>query len=113
MALTGLEQVAVLGQAAAGGPASDTFTTTTQAIANLNSGPIGATGPTGPIGVITGGPTGAAGATGATGSIGITGPTTPANSSATGVTGTIVWDSNYIYVCVATNTWKRVAIATW
>lgn len=38
---------------------------------------------------------------------------TPANSSATGTTGTVVWDADYIYVCTATNTWKRVAIATW
>ena len=38
---------------------------------------------------------------------------TPASASATGVAGTITWDSSYIYVCTATNTWKRVAIATW
>jgi hypothetical protein len=38
---------------------------------------------------------------------------TPASSSATGTTGQVVWDANYIYVCTATNTWKRVAIATW
>jgi hypothetical protein len=38
---------------------------------------------------------------------------TPASASATGAAGTITWDSNYIYVCTATNTWKRVAIATW
>lgn len=38
---------------------------------------------------------------------------TPATSSDTGTTGTIEWDSNYIYVCIAPNTWKRVAIATW
>ena len=38
---------------------------------------------------------------------------TPASATATGTTGTIVYDSNYIYVCVATNTWKRVAISTW
>lgn len=37
----------------------------------------------------------------------------PANASATGVAGTVVWDSSYVYVCVATNTWKRAAIATW
>lgn len=37
----------------------------------------------------------------------------PANAGATGVAGTITWDSTYIYVCVATNTWKRVQIATW
>jgi hypothetical protein len=38
---------------------------------------------------------------------------TPASASATGATGDIAWDSNYIYVCTATNTWKRTAIATW
>ncbi len=38
---------------------------------------------------------------------------TPASASDTGTTGMIRWDANYIYVCVATNTWKRVAIATW
>jgi hypothetical protein len=38
---------------------------------------------------------------------------TPASASATGVAGSICWDSSYIYVCTATNTWKRVAIATW
>ena len=38
---------------------------------------------------------------------------TPTSATATGTTGEIQWDSNYIYVCVATNTWKRVAISTW
>ena len=38
---------------------------------------------------------------------------TPASATATGDAGMICWDANYIYVCVATNTWKRVAIATW
>lgn len=38
---------------------------------------------------------------------------TPASASATGTTGTICWDASYIYVCVATNTWKRTAISTW
>ena len=37
----------------------------------------------------------------------------PTNANDPGVTGTITWDSSYIYVCVATDTWKRVAIATW
>jgi hypothetical protein len=35
------------------------------------------------------------------------------NASDPGVKGTICWDASYIYVCVATDTWKRVAIATW
>jgi hypothetical protein len=38
---------------------------------------------------------------------------TPASASATGTMGTIAWDTGYIYVCTATNTWERVAIATW
>ena len=38
---------------------------------------------------------------------------TPASAGATGTTGTITWDANYIYVCTATNTWKRTAISTW
>jgi hypothetical protein len=37
----------------------------------------------------------------------------PASASATGVAGTIATDTGYIYVCTATDTWKRVAIATW
>jgi len=39
--------------------------------------------------------------------------TTPATSSSTGTAGWIAYDSNYVYVCVATNTWKRAAISTW
>jgi hypothetical protein len=38
---------------------------------------------------------------------------TPASASATGVVGEIAWDADYIYICTATNTWKRVGIATW
>ena len=29
------------------------------------------------------------------------------------VSHTPAWDANYIYICVATNTWKRAAIAAW
>lgn len=38
---------------------------------------------------------------------------TPASAAAAGTTGQIAWDSSFIYICTATNTWKRVAIATW
>jgi len=38
---------------------------------------------------------------------------TPASATAAGTQGDICWDTNYIYVCVATNTWKRTAISTW
>ena len=37
----------------------------------------------------------------------------PANAASTGTAGDIAFDSNYIYYCVATNTWKRVALSTW
>ena len=40
-------------------------------------------------------------------------PGTPASAAATGTAGQIRWDADYIYVCTATNTWKRVAISTW
>ena len=86
--------------------------------ASTVTGPTGATGATGPSGGPTGptgatGSTGSAGATGPAGAAGITGPTTPATAGSSGVTGTVTWDSDYIYVCVGTNTWKRVAISTW
>ncbi len=38
---------------------------------------------------------------------------TPASATDTGVAGEICWDANYVYVCTATNTWKRTAISTW
>jgi hypothetical protein len=38
---------------------------------------------------------------------------TPASATAAGIAGTICWDAEWIYICVATNTWKRVAITSW
>lgn len=38
---------------------------------------------------------------------------TPASATAAGATGDICWDSSYVYVCVAANTWKRTALTTW
>lgn len=38
---------------------------------------------------------------------------TPSSATDTGVAGSICWDANYLYVCTATNTWRRVAHATW
>ena len=38
---------------------------------------------------------------------------TPASATATGTQGMITWDADYIYVCIATDTWKRTAISTW
>ena len=39
--------------------------------------------------------------------------TVPTSATATGTAGEIAYDSNYIYVCTATNTWKRAALSTW
>jgi hypothetical protein len=53
-----------------------------------------------------------------TGALTVTGNTiiataTPASASASGTAGQISWDSNYVYICISANTWKRVAIASW
>jgi hypothetical protein len=39
--------------------------------------------------------------------------TAPANAGDTGTLGEIRYTADYIYVCVATDTWKRSAISTW
>lgn len=39
--------------------------------------------------------------------------TVPASASASGTAGQVAYDSSFFYVCISTNTWKRVAIATW
>jgi hypothetical protein len=46
-------------------------------------------------------------------SIRIRASSTPASASATGSAGEIRWDADYIYVCTATDTWKRAALSTW
>lgn len=37
----------------------------------------------------------------------------PASASAPGTAGDVAWDASYFYVCTATDTWVRVALATW
>lgn len=37
----------------------------------------------------------------------------PVSATATGIVGQVALDASYFYVCVNTNTWKRVALATW
>lgn len=37
----------------------------------------------------------------------------PGSSSALGTAGEVSWDNDYIYICVATNTWKRVALSSY
>jgi hypothetical protein len=38
---------------------------------------------------------------------------TPSAANDTGYVGCLRYDASYIYVCTATDTWKRVAISTW
>lgn len=38
---------------------------------------------------------------------------TPASHTAAGTTGQIAWDTNFIYICIGTNSWKRAAITVW
>lgn len=40
-------------------------------------------------------------------------PKTPASATAAGSPGEVCWDTDFVYVCVGTNTWKRAALATW
>jgi len=39
--------------------------------------------------------------------------TVPSTATSTGVAGQYAYDTNYFYVCIATNTWKRTALVTW
>ncbi|MBC8448233.1 MAG: hypothetical protein H8D78_10815 [Chloroflexi bacterium] len=38
---------------------------------------------------------------------------TPASAGAAGNAGDICWDADFIYVCIAASTWRRIAHATW
>lgn len=37
----------------------------------------------------------------------------PSSASAVGTPGMVARDSNFLYVCVASNTWKRAAFSLW
>lgn len=41
------------------------------------------------------------------------GGSAPASSSSTGRAGEIRYDSNYVYICIAADTWKRASLSTW
>lgn len=38
---------------------------------------------------------------------------TPASASAAGEVGHIAFDASYLYLCIAKNTWRRIAHASW
>lgn len=37
----------------------------------------------------------------------------PATSTSTGVRGSLAFDTSNVYVCVATNNWKKIALSDW
>ena len=37
----------------------------------------------------------------------------PTTASSSGTAGDIRYDADYVYICIATDTWKRAALATW
>ena len=37
----------------------------------------------------------------------------PATTSSPGDPGSIAWDGSHVYLCTATDTWVRAALATW
>lgn len=47
------------------------------------------------------------------GKFGIATAQTPSSASDTCTAGQMAWDTGFVYVCTATDTWKRTAIATW
>jgi hypothetical protein len=63
------------------------------------------------------GPTGATGANstvpGPTGASGTVSDIPPGSSGAVGATGQLALGSDYLYVCIGTNTWKRTALTGW
>lgn len=47
------------------------------------------------------------------GNLKLTNTYAPTANTSTGTAGQVAWDSGYVYVCIATNTWKRAALSTW
>lgn len=47
------------------------------------------------------------------GSLAVPWKSVPASASASGTAGQVAYDSNYLYLCVAADTWKRVSLSTW
>ena len=47
------------------------------------------------------------------GSAGLNWVTAPASAAASGTAGQIAYDNDYLYICVASNTWKKLIGVTW
>jgi hypothetical protein len=70
-----------------------------------------AAGELGPTGATGAGPTGTTGTTGATGAA-YGSSAAPGTTGATGVAGAIAYDSGAVYVCIATDSWKKATLST-
>jgi hypothetical protein len=46
-------------------------------------------------------------------SLRVTAPTIPASATDPGTPGQIGWDTNYVYICIAPNQWKRAQLSSW
>jgi hypothetical protein len=47
------------------------------------------------------------------GNILISGDYVPSANTDPGTVGQIAWDSDYVYICIANNDWKRANLAAW
>lgn len=47
------------------------------------------------------------------GNLRFAGGTVPATATSAGTTGDVRYDSSHLYICTATNTWRRTALSTW
>ena len=87
------------------------------------SGPTGSTGATGATGARgdkgdTGdagppGPQGSAGATGPAGTNGFAWVLAPTVTHSVGNPGDIAYANNYLFICIASNLWRRATLAGW
>jgi hypothetical protein len=47
------------------------------------------------------------------GNLRFAGGTVPATATSAGTTGDVRYDGSHLYICTATNTWRRTALSTW
>ena len=91
-----------------GDPIREAFRKTDENFTELYSGYTGS--------AVGNGYTGSAGSIGYTGSRGYTGsssiPLGTKTSNSIGTPGDTSYDTNYFYICIGTNSWKRIALGT-
>jgi hypothetical protein len=83
-------------------------------LGNINLNVDGTTLQFGSSLTFTNGLTVSAGGAVITGGLRIPSPgTAPVSTSTTGIVGQVTFDTDYIYVCIGTNQWKRASLANW